>query len=375
MSVDYLSTLNKNGSGLNITQIVDSIVQAEVEPNRAAITKNTSAIEAQVSELATFKSNISIFQDALNNLKLRDVFQVSTTVGSAVSYSPNSNISTTNAFSANVNVTQLAQAQTLEYTGYTSRTQVLSDISLSISFGSVADNSFTADTNRSAVTVSLTAPTLELAAELTSKSGVTAEIVQTDTGEYSLAIYSDTGAANALSISGDATINTNNYSTVQKLAAQNSKIQINGIEIERQTNEVDGVLAGGSLSLNAVTASAINLSGKYSHTEAESKILKFVDSFNELNTYLTGTTSRSGSWSAGSGVFATEAAIKSVQSTLNSILRAPLKGFSSDDVNLSEIGITTNKDGSITLNKTNFKTFFDANSKNVMSLGENSFAS
>ena len=374
MSVDYLSTLNKNGSGLNITQIVDSIVQAEVEPKRASITKKTSDIEAQVSELATFKSNISIFQEALNNLKLRDVFQVSTTVGSAVTYSPNSNISAANAFSANVNVTQLAQAQTLEYTGYTSRTQVLSDISLSISFGSVADNSFTADTNRSAVTVSLTAPTLEeLAAELTSKSGVTAEIVQTDTGEYSLAIYSDTGASNALSISGDATINTNNYSTVQKLAAQNSKIQINGIEIERQTNEVDGVLAGGSLSLNAVTASAINLSGKYSHTEAESKILKFVDSFNELNTYLTGTTSRSGS--AGSGVFATEAAIKSVQSTLNSILRAPLKGFSSDDVNLSEMGITTNKDGSITLNKTNFKTFFEANSKNVMSLGENSFTS
>ena len=128
MSVDYLSTLNKNGSGLNITQIVDSIVQAEVEPKRAAITKNTSDIEAQVSELATFKSNISIFQDALNNLNLRDVFQAPTTAGSAVTYSPNSNINNAYAFSASVNVTQLAQAQTLEYTGYTSRTQVLSDI-------------------------------------------------------------------------------------------------------------------------------------------------------------------------------------------------------------------------------------------------------
>ena len=58
MSVDYLSALNKNGSGFNITQIVDSIVQAEVEPKRASITKKTSDIEAQVSELATFKSNI-----------------------------------------------------------------------------------------------------------------------------------------------------------------------------------------------------------------------------------------------------------------------------------------------------------------------------
>ena len=372
MSVDYLSALNKNGSGLNITQIVDSIVQAEVEPKRASITKKTSDIEAQVSELATFKSNISVFQEALNSLNLRDVFQVPTTTGSAVTYSPNSNISNANAFSASVNVTQLAQAQTLEYTGYTSRTQVLSDISLSIAFGSVTDNSFTADNNRSAVTVSLTAPTLEeLAAELTTKSGVTAEIVQTDTGEYSLAIYSDTGASNALSISGDATIHTNSYSTVQKLAAKNSKIQINGIEIERQTNEVDGVLAGGSLSLNAVTTSAINLSGKYSHSEAESKVLQFVNSFNELSAYLSGTTSRGGSGDP--GAFATDAAIKSVQSTLNSILRAPLKGFSSEDVNLAEMGITTNRDGSITLNKTNFKTFFDANAKNVMSLGENSF--
>ena len=37
MSVDYLSTLNKNGSGLNITQIVDSIVEAEVERRLEAV--------------------------------------------------------------------------------------------------------------------------------------------------------------------------------------------------------------------------------------------------------------------------------------------------------------------------------------------------
>ena len=32
MSVDYISALNKQGSGLNITQIVDSLVQAETAP-------------------------------------------------------------------------------------------------------------------------------------------------------------------------------------------------------------------------------------------------------------------------------------------------------------------------------------------------------
>ena len=29
MAVDYLSSINTNGSGLNITQIVDSLVEAE----------------------------------------------------------------------------------------------------------------------------------------------------------------------------------------------------------------------------------------------------------------------------------------------------------------------------------------------------------
>ena len=34
MSVDYISALNQNGSGLNITQIVDSLVQAETTPEK-----------------------------------------------------------------------------------------------------------------------------------------------------------------------------------------------------------------------------------------------------------------------------------------------------------------------------------------------------
>ena len=42
MEVDYLSTLNSGGSGLNITQLVDSIVAAEIEPVKALINKNVT---------------------------------------------------------------------------------------------------------------------------------------------------------------------------------------------------------------------------------------------------------------------------------------------------------------------------------------------
>ena len=32
MAVDYLSAINRQGSGLNITQLVDSLVEAETAP-------------------------------------------------------------------------------------------------------------------------------------------------------------------------------------------------------------------------------------------------------------------------------------------------------------------------------------------------------
>ena len=37
MTVDYLSAINQGGSGLNITQIVDSLVQAEQAPQENQI--------------------------------------------------------------------------------------------------------------------------------------------------------------------------------------------------------------------------------------------------------------------------------------------------------------------------------------------------
>ena len=75
MSVDYLSALNSKGSGLNITQIVDSLVQAETAPQKELLqdkidTRNTaiSALATLSSELATQKQ---VFQAsrALQNMR------------------------------------------------------------------------------------------------------------------------------------------------------------------------------------------------------------------------------------------------------------------------------------------------------------------
>ena len=38
-SVDYVSAINTKGSGLNITQIVESLVEAETRPKRDLVDK------------------------------------------------------------------------------------------------------------------------------------------------------------------------------------------------------------------------------------------------------------------------------------------------------------------------------------------------
>ena len=50
--VDYLSALNTKGSGLNITQIVDALVDAEKTPQTSLIEKKIETNNISISAIA-----------------------------------------------------------------------------------------------------------------------------------------------------------------------------------------------------------------------------------------------------------------------------------------------------------------------------------
>jgi len=84
MAVDYLSALNSQGSGLNITQIVDSLVEAEVAPKRNLISNSQSKTELRISELATLKSNLDVFQKSTDSFDLSSAFAFSNSNSAAI---------------------------------------------------------------------------------------------------------------------------------------------------------------------------------------------------------------------------------------------------------------------------------------------------
>ena len=58
MAVDYLSAINKQGSGLNITQIVDSLVQAETAPIASRLQSKIDEKNAAISGYAVIAAEL-----------------------------------------------------------------------------------------------------------------------------------------------------------------------------------------------------------------------------------------------------------------------------------------------------------------------------
>ena len=69
MAVDYISALNQNGSGLNLTQIVDSLVEAETAPAKDRINKKIEENNASISAFGELTSDINTLKSSLQTFK------------------------------------------------------------------------------------------------------------------------------------------------------------------------------------------------------------------------------------------------------------------------------------------------------------------
>ena len=383
MTVDYLSTLNSKGSGLNISQIVDSLVQAEVQPKRTLITKSQSATELKISELADLKAKANTFQSQLGSLSFAKSFKIENSNTAAIEVINTSALYEADSFSSNIDVKQLARKQTLLFEGYNATAEQIGDINLSISFGKVAedlesatdDNVFDVNNALSAQQLSLSNATLEeLSNALNAVEGVSSEILKLSETNYALAVYSDFGADNALKITsnieGLSASSVTEYQSVQKVSAQNAILELNGIEIERSTNTIDDVIDGKTLTLKAVSEQSISISGDFDAEMAKNLMLDFVDTLNDFKRHLANLTQRNIDGLSQSP-FSSDAAVKGMYTQLNNLLREPLAGFGTSDIYLAQMGVMTNRDGSISLNEDKFENFFETNNSNFFALSDN----
>ena len=134
MTVDYLSALNTKGSGLNIKQIVDSIVNAETAPKKDLIDKKIEKQNIAISDLATVVSDLNDLKTDVLNFKNKTKLVTSTTNTTASSLTISSP-SSARTFSSDLNITSLATSQTLEFSGFSLPTSSTGSGTITIDFG------------------------------------------------------------------------------------------------------------------------------------------------------------------------------------------------------------------------------------------------
>ena len=371
MAVDYLSSLNI-GSGLNSTEIIDALVEAERAPKESEINSAKEKRTVEISSLGQIKNGFETFDTGLAPVEEITGLSAAST-GNAIDVKISDAKVATN-FSHSMEVNTVAAGQTLVFGGYSGETASTGTGTLSFSFGTWnSDNSFTANSSRTSVDVELATGKGTLAdlrdAINTADMNVTASILKTGDSTYALVLKAREGAAHAMRISatedtGAAGLANFAYTTpnnsVQTIAAANASFDMDGVTITRETNEVTDLIKGITLTVKSTTSAAETISGTYDATLAEAAMQIMVDQINTMSTTLRDLSKR-GAAGEEDGPLAGDPYVMLLRRQLRNYTTTPVSGFADSSIYLTDFGVTTNQDGSLSLDSAKFQKAYLAN--------------
>jgi len=194
------------------------------------------------------------------------------------------------------------------------------------------------------------------------KLGVTASVV-TDANGARLAIVSNTsGSAANFSVSSGGGL-----SFGQLITGNNASFSVDGLSLSSAGNTVTGAIPGMTLNLlSASPGTQVSLTVAPDSSQASKAINQFVSDYNAVVSALNNQFQDSGS---GQGVLATDTTVRNLQSELlgaMSYTYAPASG-STTMPNLSSMGITVNKDGTLNVDSATLNNALQNNYSDVQS--------
>jgi flagellar hook-associated protein 2 len=333
------------GSGLDLSTILSELTTAE-QAKLTPITDEETAQTTKLTGYSTLKSALQTFNTAVTTMSNANLYNAVTATSSSTSAftaTTTAGASIT-AGSYSVSVSQLAQAQSLTSAAVTSSSTQLGATTsgntrtLSITQGSGTPVNIT-------LTDSQTSLTGMVKAINAANAGVTASVVQVSDSQSQLVLTSNTtgtSSAMTLSVSGDDTLNSFlNYSSTgtsngmtQTVAAQNAKLTVNNVAIERSSNTITNAPQSGiTLNLTNTTSGTQTLTVTKSTSDAESAINNFVSAYNTLLTSFSSLTqytavSAGSSQSSSNGPLMGDVTTRNMKNAITSVLSTQQTGSS-----------------------------------------------
>lgn len=360
------------GSNLELGTLLTNLETAESAPLTAIQTKATS----YTTKLSAF----SQVQSALNTLKAAgdklaspaffDTVKASVSDDKILSATPGDS---SVAGSYKIDVTQLAQSQSLVSAGRADTKTAVGNGKITLQFGSITGGALDATTGQytgAGFTDDVTRPSAEItidednntldgirAAINRANVGVTASIVNDGSGTpYRLVLTSTrSGEASSMQISvdGDAALQSlvgydpaGAQSMRQTTVAQNAKLNVNGIDIVSSGNTVTDAIPGTTLTLASEGESDVKLTSDTSAVSAG--ITAFVNAYNALQKTATTLTAYDAETKKGSALTGDQT-LRTLMNRVRQTLSGSQPGGTNDMKVMSEIGVTMQKDGTLAI--------------------------
>lgn len=350
------------GSGLDIASLVSQLVAAERAPMQTRISTAQSRANLQLSAIGTFKGALSDVKVKLEALQTGALATLKAQSGKPETFTAST---AANAVAGNyeIEVVALAQAHKVASQAFVDGAgSVLGNGDVEIGVGG---ESFTVTLSDGANTL---ADLRRLINDAAGNTGVTATLVNESGGTRLLLTSTKTGVDQQITVSGAG------LSFVERQAASDAHIRVEGYDRYAATNTIDDAIDGVTLKLVAADAGNSHALQIGYDTEAAAKaITAFVNSYNAAMNIINALTRYDADKRQASALTG-DATVRGATQTLRGILAA---GNESGRLRfLSDLGISTQTDGSLKLDSAKVNAALDGDRAGVAAMfkGENSLA-
>jgi len=362
-------------STIDVRAMVSSLMQVERRP-LVQLQSEAARVEVKISAWGQLQSRLAAFRDAAASLTRVETWRATRATSAnpaAVEVTAGPGAAATQHA---VQVTQLAQSQTVTSAAMAGADTVIGGGTLRIQLGTQPSGagSFTADGARPEVSVAV-APDATLAqvrdAINAAGAGVRASIVRdgdqvrlflagaTSGGNQAFRMLVDdddgtaTDAAGLSAIAFDPTAAAGagrNLSLVRQ--ALDAEYTIDGVELTARGNRVAGAMDGVDLVFRQVTTDPVQIDITNDVDALQSATQKFVDTYNSLNSLLSEQT-RYDATTKVAGPLQGDSSALGILSQIRSIVRETVSGGSL--TRLGDAGMALQRDGSLQLNAATFR--------------------
>ena len=362
-------------SGLDTQAIISALVAVEERPI-FQMEKTKKSLGEQKSLFGNLNDLLDKLTDAARSLKTTSNFLQMKATSSNESLLTATASSTATPGTYGVKVHELAKGQ-VNSAGYSSPTDAIANANATVTMQlDVGVNSYFIAANSNLNDIA-TAINTEADAN---ETGVRAEVVDTGTGavaaeRYQLVVRSeDPGQENAFTLSyDDGGTGFQDFVTelnTDVIAAVDSHIEVNGLDIYRSTNTIADLFGGITLELQSsdLGAEEVTITVATDGEETSGKVKELVDAYNAVVDFFEAQNALNEEGQAKSPLFG-DTTMRSIRSNLRSIVGGSVSTTGNEAYQLlSQIGIKADTNGKLEFNQSAFEEALAADETAVTSL-------